>query len=65
MSGRLRRRENDMSNAPKDASTNRDPALDEDLELNQSDTDAVAGGSKKGRDGRDSRAARPDRLVSE
>jgi hypothetical protein len=54
-----------MSNAPKDASTNRDPALDEDLELNQSDTDAVAGGSKKGRDGRDSRAARPDRLVSE
>ena len=33
-----------MSNAPKDAGTTTGPALDEDLELDQSDTDAVAGG---------------------
>jgi hypothetical protein len=54
-----------MANTPKDVGMTTGPALDEDLELEQSDTDAVAGGSKKGRDGRDSRAARPDRLVSE
>ena len=54
-----------MGNAPKDPSTNTGPALDEDLELEQSDTDAVAGGSRKVRKGTESRAARPDRLASE
>jgi hypothetical protein len=33
-----------MGNSPKDAASKTEPALDEDLELEQSDTDAVAGG---------------------
>jgi hypothetical protein len=33
-----------MGNSPKDAASKAEPALDEDLELEQSDTDAVAGG---------------------
>jgi len=33
-----------MTNAPKDAGVTATPALDEDLELDQPDTDAVAGG---------------------
>ena len=35
-----------MASAPKDAGTTTGPALDEDLELEQSDTDAVAGGHR-------------------
>ena len=33
-----------MTKAPKDAGVTTAPALDEDLELEQADTDAVAGG---------------------
>jgi hypothetical protein len=38
--------ENDMTNAPKNAVVTAAPALDEDLELDQPATDAVAGGRK-------------------
>jgi hypothetical protein len=33
-----------MGNSPKDAASKTEPGLDEDLELEKSDTDAVAGG---------------------
>jgi hypothetical protein len=36
-----------MGSSPKDAATKTAPALDEDLELEPSDTDAVAGGHRR------------------
>ena len=50
-----------MGNAPKDTGAKAERPLDDDLALKQSDTDAVGGGSRKGRDGRASRAGRDGR----
>ena len=36
-----------MGSSPKDAATKTAPALDEDLDLEPSDTDAVAGGHRR------------------
>ena len=36
-----------MGSSPKDAATKTAPALDQDLDLEPSDTDAVAGGRKR------------------
>jgi hypothetical protein len=37
----------DMGSSPKDAATKTAPALDDDLDLEPSDTDAVAGGHRR------------------
>jgi len=50
-----------MSNAPKDASAKAERPLDDDLDLEQADTDAVGGSTRKGRDGRAGRAGRASR----
>jgi hypothetical protein len=36
-----------MGSSPKDAATKTAPALDEDLDLETSDTDAIAGGHRR------------------